>query len=89
VVQRLPRLDRVTQRVMIAAVPLIPQKMRVDSPPGVTVCSQQQCQLAHGGPRFQFREGFRPLGQLIDGGLAGAEHSGREEPEHLPHDAAL
>jgi hypothetical protein len=63
--QRLPWLDRVSPPVMIAAaVPLHgpSEKPRGNRHLAVTVCSGQQCQLAHGGPRFQFRECFRPLG---------------------------
>ena len=59
-------------------------------PPGAGsvpgVFSGQQGQFADGGPGFQFGECLRPVGQRIGGGLAGAEHPGREV---LPKSSAL
>ena len=52
------------------------------------VRSGQQGQLADGGPRFQFRERLRAVGEFIRGGLAGGEHPGGHEREQLAHDLA-
>lgn len=42
--------------------------------------------FADGGSRFEFFARLRPLGQLVDGRLFGAEHSGCEKLERLGHD---
>src|SRR5262245_10728353 len=77
----MPRLAPVTRTVLSLMVMPVVRR-------GVTVCSGQECQLADGGPGFQFGECLRPVGQVVRGGLGGAEHAGGEEPEHLAHELA-